>query len=366
MELITILQKLISIPSVSGQEKEIEQWIYDYLVSLKLHPEWVGPNVVVKISGKDSTKALIFNGHVDTVSPGEISTWQYGPWNPTIVDGKMYGLGTTDMKSGVAVILKLVEKYSLIQPDYDLWFCFVVREETDGSGTGEVMKWFAKHHQKKYKALAGVIGEATENKEIRIAHKGNIFLKVTTHGDTGHGSAPEKIKVHALSKMQKVAKDLNALVASWQKKYGDKLLGVPTVAWTSVQGGDATSPNKIADKCVATFDVRTTPQVHEKALALIQKAFAHKKVTIETMYHPLPYGYTSPEEHIVKLTQGITKAKISISKGSNDILFFTAAKIPAIVFGPGTLGQGHVVNEQVKIEDLEKCFEIYQKIIQNF
>lgn len=366
MTLQDILQKLIQIPSVSGQEEEVQEWIYDYLISLKLKPEWIGPNVVCKIPGVDSSRALIFNGHVDTVNPGDEKSWEYGSLSGKIVDGKMYGLGTTDMKSGDAVMLKLIEKYSLTQPPCAIWFHFVIKEETDGSGTGEVMKWFAKYHQKQYKTLAGVIGEATENKEIRIAHKGNIFLKVTTVGDTGHGAAPEKIKTHAISKMYKIAKELQAIVASWQKKYADKLLGIPTIAWTSVQGGSATSPNKIADTCVATFDLRTTPQVHEKALELIKKAFAHKKVTIETMYEPLPYGYTNPDEDIVKITQQRTKAKISVSKGSTDLLFFTALKIPAIIFGPGTLGQGHMRNEYIKIKDLDKCLEVYEKIVEKF
>src|SRR5260221_2046824 len=160
--MIHTLQQLISISSISGQEQEIQEWIFEYLLHLKLRPNWVGPNVVVKIPGKDSSKVIIFNGHVDTVGPGDSDEWKYGPLNPKIIGGKMYGLGSTDMKSGVALMLKLTEKYTKIQSPMDLWFHFVVKEETDGSGTKEVMNWFEKNHKNQYTTLAGIIPEPTD------------------------------------------------------------------------------------------------------------------------------------------------------------------------------------------------------------
>lgn len=365
MNTLKILQQLIQIPSVSGQEQNIQEWIYQFIVSNGLKPEWVGPNVVVKIPGKESTKALIFNGHVDTVTPGEENSWQYSPFAPEIVDGKVYGLGSTDMKSGIAVMLKLIEKHSLIGPKYDLWFHFVVKEEVDGSGTEQVMRWFGKYHQRKYQELSAIIPEPTNLKVIEIAHKGNIFLKVTVKGDGGHGSTPEKIKLHAITKMHKVAKELNALVKSWQKEYRDEVLGVPTLAWTSIQAGDLESPNKIGDTAVATFDLRTTPLVHEKALVLLQK-LQSKNISIEAVYLPLPCGYTSPDAKIVRLTQQLIGLPLGKTPGSTDLLFFTKAGIPGIILGPGEKEKEHMTDEYVYMSKLEKSLEMFQAIIGNF
>lgn len=361
MSIKQLIQQLIQIPSVSGNEKDIQQWIFDYLIGLKLVPQWIGENVVVKISGKDSSKALIFNGHVDTVNPGDTKNWNHDPFSGEIIDGKVYGLGASDMKGAVAVMLALAQEWSLTQPPCDLWFHFVVHEETDGSGTEEVMKWFTKHFH--YQKLAGIIAEATGLKVIDIAHKGNIFLKVTVQGDGGHGSTPEKVKLHAISKMYKVAKDLKAIVGSWQKEYSDKVLGSPTIVLTSIHAGNETSPNKIADVCTATLDLRTTPKIHDKALELLKKACGSQFVTIKTLYSPLPSGHTNGKEAIVMLTQKVTGLPTGKNMSSTDLLFFTKAGIPAIILGPGEKFLEHTANEYVYLSKVEKCLEIYKEII---
>lgn len=366
MKIESILQQLIQIFSVSGNEQKIQEWIYAYIAQLGQKPKWVGPNVVCHIAGKDRSKALIFNGHVDTVSPGDEKAWEHGPFSGKMVDGKIYGLGSSDMKSGVAVMLKLLEIYSKIQSPVDLWFCFVVREETDGSGTKKVMEWFGQQHQKQYKTIAGIIPEPTNLKKIEIAHKGNIFLKVTIKGDGGHGSTPEKIKLHAISKMHKVAKDLTSLVNSWQKKYKDDVLGIPTIAWTSIQAGDEASPNKIADTCTATFDIRTTPQIHEKALHLIHKRFSSASVKIKVLYPPLPCGYTDKAEHIVQVAKQVTHLPVGKTPGATDLLFFTKAGIPGIIIGPGEKELEHQVNEYVYLSKIEKCIKFMEEIINEF
>src|SRR5689334_17674936 len=102
-----ILQKLISTSSISGHEAEIQTWIYTYLQGLGYTPEHVQENVICKINGADNTKAIIVNGHVDTVDAGDLQAWEVPPLAGEIIDGRIYGLGASDMKSGIAVILLL-------------------------------------------------------------------------------------------------------------------------------------------------------------------------------------------------------------------------------------------------------------------
>ena len=164
------------------------------------------------------------------------------------------------------------QKYAKEKPPCDIFLMFVVREEIDGSGTKEVMQWFGSKFKNKYQFVAGILGEPTDLKTIEIGHKGNIFLKLTTHGDSGHGSRPDKIKQHAVLKMYQVSKMLEGLAKTWEVTYFDKILGKPTIGlMTTIQAGDIKSPNKFADSCVATFDIRTTPKLHHKALGIIKK-----------------------------------------------------------------------------------------------
>ena len=116
----SLIQKLIQIKSVSGNEQAIQKFIFSYLINLDLKPAWKQGNVWVKIKGKDGAKALIFNAHVDTVDPGEIKNWSDLPWLGTIKNNKIYGLGASDEKAGAAALLLLAGKLVKNQPVVDV------------------------------------------------------------------------------------------------------------------------------------------------------------------------------------------------------------------------------------------------------
>lgn len=363
-----ILQKLISIKSFSGQEDDIQKFIFKFIKSYNFKPFFVDKNLVVKIKGKNSKSALIFNSHVDTVSAGNLALWQNDPFSGFINDRKIYGLGSSDEKASVAVSLKLIEMCFGKVPDCDLWFTFVVNEEVDGSGTKEFIKWFSKKHMNQYKNIAGILGEPTKLEKTEIGHKGNLFIKATAIGDSGHGSEPQKIKKHAIKLIYRFVSKLDIESDIWSKKYKNEFLGIPTIALTAIAGGDVSSPNKFADTCVAVFDIRTTPEVHLKAFDLINKIAKDidSELKIEFLYPPAPYGFTNPDEKIVKIAKEVTNTNIFPSFGSNDMYFFTEVGIPAIVFGPGEPSCIHKPNEYCEIENLDKCVNYYKEIIKEY
>ena len=139
-----LLKKLIEIPSVSGGEKKIQKFIYKWLSDVGLNPEWCGDNLAVKIAGEDSTKCMIFNAHVDTVVVGGLKQWKYPPFSGKVVGGKIFGLGASDEKAGVAALMLLGKQLLKEKPACDVWLVFVVKEEVDGSGTRDFLKWFVR------------------------------------------------------------------------------------------------------------------------------------------------------------------------------------------------------------------------------
>ncbi len=364
---MNLLKKLIQIHSVSGSEKEIQQFIFDYFFKKNLQPFYVGENVVVKIDGNDNKKSLIFNAHVDTISAGNTKLWKYPPFAGVKTNGKIYGVGASDSKAGIATLMMLGNEFKKNKPKCDIWLTFVVKEETDGSGTKNFINLFTNNYKKQYKEIAGILLEPTNLSKIEIAHKGNVFLKVITYGDSGHGSAPELVKENAINIMQKVAKKLLKLEKEWKKEYEDSLLGSPSIAlFTSLHAGDPLSPNKIPETCVATFDIRTTPKMHKNALEMVKKEIKEKNIEVFTKYKPLECGFTSPNARIVTITKSSADSEICASSSSNDLLFFTKAEIPAVVFGPGNTNEKHKVNEFCEIKNLIKAKEIYKEIIQKF
>lgn len=361
------IKNLIAINSISGNEQSIQEYISEEIKKMGQSAFYVGKNVVVKIKGKNSTKALIFNAHVDTVPAGNNELWESNPFVPIIRNVKLYGLGASDEKAGVASLLGLANKYTQVTPACDVWFHFVVSEEIDGSGTKETMQWFMKKCKSKYTEIAGILVEPTGLEEIQIGHKGNIFLKLTSFGDSGHGSCPEQIKKHAVFVMFQAFQKLKELEAHW-KKYADNELGMPSIALaTSIQAGDMNAPNKFPDTCTATIDVRTVPTMHTRALLDISRTVQGYGVSVVALYPPASFGKTNITDTLVVVAKKVLpKALVCTSPGSTDQCFFTERNIPAIILGPGEKRCMHIPNEYCIPEKIEKACAQYSGIVEEW
>jgi acetylornithine deacetylase/succinyl-diaminopimelate desuccinylase-like protein len=188
-----LLSNLIETQSLSGQEGELRGFIQNWFKERKVDSFAQGDNLLVHLEGRDPTRAFVFNSHMDTVGPGD-DKWKYGPWTPTKDGDKFYGLGASDMKSGLAATMLLAEKISKSGiPPVDVWFTYVTKEEVDGSGTEKFADWFFSSGQAgKYKEIAGIFTEPTSLTEVEYGHRGNYFLEVTAEGPSGHASRPWK------------------------------------------------------------------------------------------------------------------------------------------------------------------------------
>lgn len=364
MELIS---NLIKIKSVSGKEGKLAEFIIKYLTTRGLRPIAQDNNVLLYFKGKKSHDAIIFNAHMDTVSPGNLSSWRYPPFGSKAginVGNKFYGLGASDDKAGIASLILLAEDLAKQKLQKNVWLIFVSKEETDGSGTKNFIKWFVNEGWfKRYKRISTVICEPTNLKEIRIGHRGNVFVKIIVDGDGGHGSRPQEMKLNSILESYRITRKLNRIAKEWALKYKHPILGKPTLAVTTISGGNHLSPNKFADSCTLTLDIRTTPTMHNSVITLLKEALKEFKVSVELLYKPTPYGYTDPTEDIVTETKQLTRAKITISIGSNDLGFFTELKIPGIIFGPGDHTTIHKVNEYCYLEKIKKATDIYKQVV---
>ena len=361
MEVTNLLQKLIAIKSFSGHENELAKFITTWLSKYGLKTQRVGGNLALKIKGRNSPKAIIFDGHMDTVMPGNLKNWKTDPFKAAVIGKKLYGLGASDMKGGVAVMMTLAKELVKNPPPIDVWLAFVVKEEFDGSGSKEFVDWFTKNQ--KYKKVAAVIGDTTGLENIEIGHKGNIFIKVRFFGQSGHGSRPDLIAKQAiLDANQFIVNSLDDKLNEWQKKYPDDYLSSPSIAVTGISSGDS-SPNKVPGECMVQLDIRTTPRLHQN----LKNELDGWLDSYEVIATPAPYGYCSPKERIVQIAAKIApKAEITCSSGATDQCFFTAAGIPAIIFGPGNKAVMHQENEWVDIEELNKFVEVYKRIVDEF
>ncbi|HUC94385.1 MAG TPA: M20 family metallopeptidase [Candidatus Saccharimonadales bacterium] len=361
-----ILKKLIRIKSVTGEEGEIQKFILNLLASYGLKPIPVKGNVVVLIKGVDGNKCLVFNSHVDTVSTGDIKLWHEDPFSGKNQNGKIYGLGASDNKSSVAVLLQLARELSVQKPECDIILTFTVGEEVDGHGTNETVKFLSAKYLKAYKSVSAIVCEPTGLDCIGLAHKGNLFLKITTVGESGHGSKPIKLGKHSVIKMYNIVTKLEKLGKSWKKRYKNQTLGSPTIGLvTSIKAGNETVPNKFPDKCDATFDIRTIPEMHDLAYKEIKRTIRDLG-KVEYLYPPVAFGFTDKEAVIAKILKKAAKVKFVAFPGSTDMPFFTQKGVPTVIFGPGETKMMHKANEFCYLNKIEKCTKIFIQIIKGY
>lgn len=359
-----LVQSLIRIKSYSGAERPIQEFIRSKFTAEKIDALFQGDNLYVHLSGKDSTRAFIFNSHVDVVDAGDESRWEHNPWSGDIVDGRMYGRGASDMKSGVGASIDTAVALSRKEElPCDAWFTYVVREEVDGSGTQEFADWFKEQgYTNQYSEMAAIFTENTNLDTLQYGHRGNFFIKASLKGDAGHSSRPDEIKIHAVLEMTKFISKLERENTRWKKSFTQTEFGPPTITPTSIEAQSG-SANKTADLCQATFDLRTIPQFHQEAFTRVKTIAQKKGIEISLLYPEAPTGYTDPNASIINvIKQLIPNIKLQVSRGSADLGFMTSLGIEGVIFGPGEESQAHIIDESAPVEQIDRAAQLYEQI----
>ena len=195
---IKFLQQIISIPSVTGDEGKIQAFLSDYMTklgldvdmwesdweALKKHPGYIPvdrgyegrPNIVATWKGSGGGRSLLLNGHTDVIPVGNGEGWSDNPWSAKVMDGRIYGRGSCDMKSGVASHILAVEflKAAGVKLKGDVLINVVIDEEVSGHGTLDTVI-------RGYKADAGISGE-TSGLAVQPACIGRIWFEIEIQG----------------------------------------------------------------------------------------------------------------------------------------------------------------------------------------
>ena len=244
----SLIRELIAIPSVSCTNSRLDQSnaaVIDYLAE---RFETLGFNIEIQSVNKTENKTnliasigcgnkgLVLAGHTDTV-PFDESQWHSDPFSLVEKENRLYGLGTTDMKSFFALIIDAIRDIDLSQLKQPLIILATADEETSMAGA----KAIARHGLDN--ARHAVIGEPTDMKPIRM-HKGMMMESIQLTGLSGHSSDPKHGR-NAMEAMHKVMSDLLLWRSELQNKYNNPLFAVPvpTMNFGHIHGGD--NPNRI-------------------------------------------------------------------------------------------------------------------------
>jgi succinyl-diaminopimelate desuccinylase len=326
-------------------------------------------NITVRVKSAGQRAGLLFACHLDVVGAGE-ETWGHPAFAAVESDGKIYGRGAVDMKGGtsaaIIAIRQIVESGVKLQGD--IIFTAVAGEETDSAGAKRFVNDSKRLSELITNGLAGVVIPEPTDFEIVTAHRGMLWLQISTKGKAAHGSAPH-LGINAINSMRLV---LNELENYEIKVKPHKLLGTCSMSVNTVTGGKAM--NVVPDKCSIGIDFRTLPeQRHDEIVADLQKIFAklkaadqHFDAAISILRQVRPLETDRNSEFVKTFSSAVEINETKAVGYTTDGPYFASLGTPVIIFGPGKPHLCHKPDEYIDISDLNRGVEYYKNIILKF
>ncbi|WP_163529870.1 ArgE/DapE family deacylase [Halobacillus ihumii] len=374
----SFLKDIIQIKSVNppGNETEVAEKLQKLFDEYDIETELVEyddnrANLIARLKGEEDGPVLGLTGHMDVVPTGEIE-WEHDPFGAEEVDGKIYGRGTCDMKSGLAAcVLAMVSlKEEGLPKKGEITLLATVGEEAGAVGARQLTE---KGYAEPLDAL--IVAEPTQN-HIKIAHKGALWPQIITHGKTAHGSMPD-MGTNAVAHMNEIIHRM--LGEEFELTYEeDDLLGGSTFSINVFNGGSNT--NVVPDQCFVNIDIRTVPSQDHKQIIdqidqIIQSAkgtYPDLKSEIRILNDQTPVK-TSSEDPFVKLVQDTAESSggsttLGGITGYTDSSQFTHAdkEFPVIVLGPGDTSVAHQPDEYVEVDEYLNSIQLYKEIAKKF
>ncbi len=315
-------------------------------------------SLVARLEGRGDRPPLCFSGHIDTVPLGQ-APWKMDPFAGDIDDGKLYGRGSSDMKSGVAAFVVAALGFARrAQPAAGLILAITAGEETGCEGAYDL----ARRDGVLGRAGAFVVAEPTANRPV-VGHKGALWLDARTRGVTAHGSMPER-GVNAIYKATQAIEALQAFVFDVPPH---PQLGAPTLNVGRIAGG--LNINSVPDACVVGVDIRTIPsQDHAHVIAALS---THLGEDVELQPLVDVEGiWTAPDDPWVQEVLGVLAPILGERPQPGAVPYFTDGSAlaqaypgaPGLVLGPGEPALAHQTDEFCHVDRIEQAVEAYERI----
>jgi acetylornithine deacetylase len=377
---------MVAIPSVTGDEAAIQAFVAEYMQGiglevdmwetdweeLKKHPGYRPvdrgyegrPNIVATAKGTGGGRSLLLNGHTDVIPVGNGEGWSDNPWSAKVENGRVYGRGACDMKSGVASHILAVEylKAAGVKLKGDVYINVVIDEEVSGHGTLDTVI-------RGYKADAGISGE-TSDLHVQPACIGRIWFQIDVQGKPA-GIQQRYLGISAIDLGNKIVKAVQELedhrVATVKHPlYPNALDSLPCIIG-SFQAGNY--PSAFPASAVLKGSIGTVPgEDHEGVKQSLVDKIAALAATDEWMKDHPPVvrfvGYDAEASEIARdhgIVAAVSKAYSEITgkepiisgrQGAADTRFLNSyGETPTVIFGPGSTAVMHANDEYVSIDD---------------
>jgi succinyl-diaminopimelate desuccinylase len=316
------------------------------------------PNLVARIGGSNAGPPLGFTGHTDTVPLG-LQPWTVDPHAADVKDGKIWGRGASDMKSGVAAFVAAAIDMA---PQLD-GTAGVILYITAGEETGSEGAFALASAGIRGEAGALVVAEPTSNRAL-CGHKGALWLKAIARGVTAHGSMPGK----GVNAVYAAARAVSKLEEFQFNIARHPVMGGPTLNVGWMHGG--INVNSVPDRAEVGIDIRSIPgQRHARVRDEISSALGSEievetMVDVESVWTEAETAWMRQVFDVCETVQG-ARPSVDAAPYFTDASALTPALggVPTVILGPGPAHMAHQTDEWCEIARIEEAAEVYRRLI---
>ena len=339
---VELLKELIATPRASRNETEAADVMEQRMAQWGLNPQREANNLwAVSDNFNKAKQTILLNAHIDTVKP--VKTWTRDPYEPEIIDDKLFGIGANDCGGGLVTLLQVFRILKGRELPFNLIYLASAEEEVSGKdGVERVLPLLPKID-------VAIVGEPT-GMQPAIAEKGLMVIDGYTKGVSGHAARNEGVNA--------IYKALDDLV--WLRDYKFRkespLLGFSKMTVTQVESG--TQHNVIPDSLHFVIDVRTNEYYqNEFVFSFLQK---HMQNSILKARSFRLHSSSIPTDHpLVKRCVKLGMKPFGSPTLSDQALM----PFPSFKLGPGESSRSHSANEYIRISEIERALDTYLKII---
>ena len=340
-EAVRLLKALIQTPSVSREEEEAANVLQEFIEESGVMANRKGNNVWCVSPMFDLHRpTILLNSHIDTVKP--VAGWMKKPFEPTEVNGKLYGLGSNDAGASVVSLFQVFKELCKTEQAYNLIFLASCEEEVSGkNGIESVLPILPP-------ITMAVVGEPTEMQPA-IAEKGLMVLDVTAYGKSGHAARDEGDNA-----IYKTLEDIKWFRDYRLEKVSD-LLGPVKMSVTQINAG--TQHNVVPDRCTFVVDIRSNELYsNEELFNLIGQ---HIQCEAKARSFRLNSSRIDISHPFVQRAVALGRVPFGSPTLSDQALM----SFPSVKMGPGRSSRSHTADEYIVIREISEAIELYLKML---
>jgi len=368
-ETLSLAMQLMAAQSVSPEDAGCQSLIADYLARLGFrieHMRFGDVDNLWALHG-EAEPLFVFAGHTDVVPPGPLTAWQTPPFEPTLVNGLLYGRGAADMKGSLAAMLTATTRFIRQHPDHAGTLGFLITSDEEATalhGTRAVMEALQKRGTHIDWCLVGEPSSAVcLGDVVRTGRRGSLNASLTIQGIQGHVAYP----TDALNPIHAALQALADLVATtWDE--GNAFFPPTSLQISNIHSGTGVN-NVIPGSMEVVFNFRFSTESTEATLRQRTQAVLDQyglNYDIQWALSGLPF-LTVGGELIPAVQQAIgdrchLETELSTSGGTSDGRFIAPTGTQVVELGPRN-ATIHKVNECVEVADLTKLSLLYSDIL---